>query len=493
MGNYHLLTLISYAVEYELAGNNAAVFHATNVFLHVLNLILVFVFVVKLTQKNNYAFIVALLFSIHPMHLESVAWISARKDLLFSLFLLLGLISYLNYTQTKRKLFYVLLSVSFIFSLLSKGMAIIFPPILVLIDVFQNQKLKRKILLEKIPFFFVAIAFLFLGIVAQQSNGAMHRLEDILHIKSLFIGSYGFSMYILKLLVPFKLSAFHPYPFSFIQNMPFYFYFTFVTVIFYGYLLVKTYKRFPLLFFGLSFFVVSVFPVLQILPFGEALFSERYTYISYIGLFLVAGFLFEKTYSFLSRKNKLLKNIFVQLVVFYVFILGFITHQRIAVWENSKTLWTDVIQKYPTDYFAYGNRANAEPNPEKAIDDYTKCIELNPDFFEAYNNRGLKYLDVNEYEKAISDFNQTLIINPNYPKSYVNLGLAHFNLNQFDKAELVFNRAVELDPKSELFFLTGVLFIINLTAWKMLVLILTERYKLIQMFTSFMKSAQKFC
>lgn len=459
MGNYHPLTLLTYAIEYEFAGDNASVFHTTNIVLHLINVVIVFLLVFKLTGKYQIAFFVSLLFGIHPMHLESVAWISSRKDMLFSLFLLLGFLTYLKYIQRKNIGFYLLTLAMFCLSVLSKGMAIIFPPILVLIDVLYQRKFQKNIILEKIPFFLIAIAFTFIGITAQQSGGAMNELTDVVTLQNIFIGTYGFAIYIIKLFIPFQLSAFHPYPFVDMNEMPFYFYISILIVPVFVYLLIRTYKKQAIIFFGLLFYVISIAPVLQILPFGKALFAERYTYISYIGLLLaLVVFIYNGSVSF-GKKYPTIKKLLLQGIFFSIIIFAYITYTRSAVWKNSDSLWTDVIDKYPDDYFAYGNRANAEPNSIIAIEDYNKCIELNPAFFEAYNNRGLKFLKLKEYQSAVNDFNAALQINPDYPKSYVNLGLCYTNLNKFDNAFDAFNRAITLDAKSALsYFNRGALY-----------------------------------
>lgn len=460
MGNYHPVTLLSYALEYEFAGPNARVFHVTNIILHTINSVLVFVFIRRLLGNKEWAFFVALLFAIHPMHLESVAWISARKDLLFTMFMFSGLILYVKYMENKNWNTYLLIFVFFMLSLLSKGMAIVFPALLILTDYLKGN-ISKKNSFEKIPFFALAIIFLWIGVKAQRTDGAMLPVSESFTLNNLFFSNYGLLIYFVKFFVPYNISAFHPYPGLDHNVIPRYFYYSIILIPVLIYILVKSFKKMPVVFFGFSFFLISIAPVIQFFPFGKALYAERYTYVSYIGLFVVLVYVFSRVYSKISQKYVLFKSVVAQIGVFWLGILAYITFTSAQYWENSDTLWTNVIEKYPNHYFAYGNRANDEPDPQKAITDYTKCIDLNPGFYEAYNNRGLKYYQLRDFEKALQDFNKTLEINPKYVKANINLGMLYTNAGKNQEALQAFNRAIQSDSGNELaYFNRGALFLI---------------------------------
>lgn len=458
MGNYHPVTLLSYALEYEFAGPNAKVFHITNIILHTVNSVLLFVFIEKLFGNKAWSFSVALLFVIHPMHLESVAWISARKDLLFTMFMFLGLILYFNYINKKTWYSYLFIFTFFVLSLLSKGMAIIFPALLVLTDYLKGTISKRNIY-EKIPFFVVAIIFLWIGIKAQRTEGAMLPVSESFTLNNIFISTYGLFIYIVKFFVPYHISAFHPYPGLDPKVIPGYFYYSVILIPVLLYIMVRSYKKIPIVFFGLSFFLVSIAPVIQFFPFGKALYAERYTYVSYIGLSIILVYGFYWLNSNLQQKWTVFKPILSQVVVFWLIVLVYITFSSAKYWKNSDTLWTNVIEKYPSHYFAYGNRANDEPDPNKAIRDYTTCVELNPGFYEAYNNRGLKYYQLHEMDKAEQDFTKTLEINPDYTKAYINLGMLYTYNGKNQAALQAFNTVIQSSSANELaYFNRGALF-----------------------------------
>ncbi|HKB43192.1 MAG TPA: hypothetical protein VKC90_02345, partial [Chitinophagaceae bacterium] len=212
LGNYHPLTMLSLAIEYHFWGLNEAGYHIINVLLHLLNVILVFYAIFLLSNKTGVALIAALLFGIHPLHVESIAWASELKDLLYTFFFLASYIFYLKYIKSNKNkfLFYALLL--FMFSLLSKAMAVSLPLLLLLTDYFKGRKINMTILLEKLPFFILAVIF---GVVAIHAQKSSHSIQDInifTFPQRIIFASYGFITYLLKLLVPSHLSAYYPYP-----------------------------------------------------------------------------------------------------------------------------------------------------------------------------------------------------------------------------------------------------------------------------------------
>ncbi|ETW97405.1 MAG: hypothetical protein ETSY1_22875 [Candidatus Entotheonella factor] len=179
-GIYHPLTLVSYALDYALSGLEPATYHATNLILHILNVGLVFWFIYLLVGSTHIATVTAILFGIHPMHLESVAWISARKDVLYALFFISGLIVYLYYLQSyKRKLgLYLLCFLMFLLSLLSKGMAVTFPLLLLCIDFLLKRRLKGVVIWEEVPFLLLSAGFGIIAIIAEQVGAALVALNQ---------------------------------------------------------------------------------------------------------------------------------------------------------------------------------------------------------------------------------------------------------------------------------------------------------------------------
>ena len=286
-GAYHPLTLLSWAWDYSFSGSQPQIYHLTNLFFHLANVALVFFMIYLLCGRFEVAGFTALLFGIHPMHLEAVAWISSRKDLLYAFFFLLGLVTYLKYLnhETHRRLFYGLCFLSFLFSLLAKGVAVTFPFVLFTIDFLIKRREWSKQLLEKVPFIALSLIFAIVAVLAQQAGQAMEKFHAINYSQSVFVGFYGIILYSIKALVPFQLSAFHPYSAFPGETLPWYFYGAILPVLLLLYLCVRFGKQRPMVVFGIAFFLITIAPVLQFLPIGEAIIAERFTYLAYIGLF----------------------------------------------------------------------------------------------------------------------------------------------------------------------------------------------------------------
>ena len=446
LSHYHPITIFSLSIDYHIGGLNPFVYHTHNLLLHIANLCLVYVLFLRISKNILVATIVTLLFCLHPMHVESVAWISARKDLMYSLFFLLALIFYHIRSSSKSHghVYYWICFLLFLMSLLSKGMAVSLPVILLGMDYLSDRKDYKKMFLEKIPFFLLTILFVCLGIAGQNDGGALNSNDEIPFIIRPFIACYGLIMYCVKALVPSSLSAFYPYPS--ISYLPWYIYASSIPVIGVIFYCIKQWKRKRVLVFGSVFFMASIFPVSQIIPFGTAIMADRYTYMPFLGLFFLIAYYFEKLTNKLSLKPNLRRGL---LILFggYVVLLGMTSLKRSKVWENDDTLWTDVIKHYPNNYFALGNLGDYwfyQGDNTKALAYYNKTIELEERYFMAYNNRGLIYQTIGDTAQAILDFNKAIQLKK-YPKAYINKGVLLFQQGNNRGAIQAFKKGIELD------------------------------------------------
>jgi 4-amino-4-deoxy-L-arabinose transferase-like glycosyltransferase len=219
MGNYHPFTILILAIEYQLFGLSATGYHTVNLLLHLLNVLLVFFTVLRLANKQEIALVAALLFGIHPLHVESVAWTAELKDLLYTFFFLASYIFYLKYQESQRKKYYIVALILFSVSLLSKAMAASLPVLLILTDYFKGRKINVKTLLDKAPFFLLSIIFGIVAIWAQQSSGA----TEVIHfsfLQRIIFACYGFITYLVQLIFPLNLSAYYPYPVRSGESIP---------------------------------------------------------------------------------------------------------------------------------------------------------------------------------------------------------------------------------------------------------------------------------
>lgn len=435
-GNYHPLTMLSLALDYQLGGLNATVFHRTNMLLHLLNTLLVFVFVYLLTKRKwLVAGLTALWFGIHPMHVESVAWVAERKDVLYSCFFLTGLVAYLQFLKTEKWAWLGGTFVLFLLSLLAKPAAVVFPVVLLLIDYFWDRPFSKKILVNKIPFFLLSLLFGWLTLQAQVDFMAVKTLKNFDIIDKFLFACHNLGSYIFKMLAPVHLSTFYPFPDA-AKSLPLLFKIAPLFVIALGALLWWSLKKTKIVAFGLLFYGVTIALVLQFLIVGEALIADRYTYLPYIGLFFIiscgiANF-FKK-----MEGNAFLKYALLALVGIYTIWWGFLASERIKIWKNDVTIWTDVIEKYPSVPISYNNRGlyfYQNQEFKKAMDDYNNAIQYDPNYLEAYINRGILYRKTSKNGKALADFNQALQLKPNEVRARNNRGNVYFSMGEYDKA-----------------------------------------------------------
>jgi protein O-mannosyl-transferase len=439
MGNWHPVTILMFAIEYRFFGLNPAGYHAVNLLLHLLNVILVFYTIRLLSDKIAVALVAALLFGIHPLHVESVAWAAELKDLLYTFFFLASYIFYLKYLKNPQKKYYIFALLLFLVSLLSKAMAASLPLVLVLTDYLKGRRIDKRILLEKAPFFLLALTFGVVAVLAQKSSDSI-QVETIFSLpQRIVFASYGFITYLVKLILPLHLSAFYPYP---VKNIPIQYYAYVFSVIGLAAYVIYSIRFSKKIIFGIGFFTVTIFFVLQLLSVGGAIMADRYSYVPSIGVFYLAG---EGLLYLWDKKQKLAAII---LLTAFTVMFSVKTYARCSVWNNDLTLWSDVIDNYKSA-IAYYNRGFAFMNNKKndeALKDYNKAIELKPDYADAYLSRGNLFLNAKRNDEALKDYNKAIELKPGYADIYLSRGTLFIFEQRNDEALKDFNKAIELNP-----------------------------------------------
>jgi len=448
VSNYHPLTELSLAVNSWISGTeNAQPYHLTNVLLHAFNTVFVFLFVQRLLKGHQLAaMITALLFAIHPMHVESVAWASERKDVLHVFFYLLALLQYLKYIETnqstKHLIFTMLL---FVCACLSKAQAVTLPLVLVLIDYYRGRKFNAKVITEKAPFFVVSLLFGILAIYAQSSGNAVSS-ANIPTWHRPFTGSMALLTYLFKLVIPTGLCAIHPYPYG--KNIPAYFYPSLVGLLGYLYAIYYCFKNDKKIWcLGLTFFIATIFPVLQFITVGIALWAERYTYLPYVGLFLIIGYYFDDIYNNKTHKFRTPAMGLMGLALVGCLLL---TWNRISYWKNSKTLWTQVIEKHPKVVSSYVNLSLYLSDNQE----YQECIriandgiKLAPDKAKLYSNKGFCEHKLSKNKEAIQTLRKGISLDPEKQDLYFMTGLAYTDLKDNENALKMFDKSIQLEPE----------------------------------------------
>ena len=414
--HYQPLTIFSYLLEYHFFKLDPFYYHLTNLILHLLNCLLVYWVIYLLTGRISVAGLTALFFGIHPLQVESVAWISERKNLLYAFFYLGAIISYLYYlSKDKATKYYFLCLGLFILALLSKSMAFTLPLVLLLLDYFSSRKITLAVFLEKIPYFILSLIF---GLVAL-AGGNLSKIfydERTYGLLTRLMGASGdIIFYLSKLFLPATL-----YPYSEIKNILAYLYpFIAVIILLIAVIVSRRYTKKVIL--GSGLFLMMVAPAIRFLPLGGIVAADRYVYLAAIGIFYLLA---EGSTWFYKRKtgySRLTRIFLVSALAGAVISLGHSTWKGSQVWKDSLSYWNDVINNYP----------------EMAL---------------AYNNRGTFFLDKKEYNKAVIDFELAIktrnehpnnLTNKNHPLYgyyYLNLGNSLRGLGRNKEAMMVFEQ-----------------------------------------------------
>jgi protein O-mannosyl-transferase len=440
VGNYHPLTMLSLAIEYLIAKENAWLYHFNNLALHSVNSWLVFRLLRKLNQNTFIAFITALLFAIHPMHVESVAWAAERKDVLYTFFQLLALIYYIKFDESKNNKFYIYSILFFIASCLSKGMGVVLPALLIITDYcFLRKPIGVKMFLNKIPFFAITLIFAYIATSAQKVAGAdASAVIGAAYTKGerFLIVCYSFCFYWIKTLLPYGLQPFYPYPQKTNNGtIP-----TSFSVAFIGALLIigliwwfgRKDKR---IWWGGAFFLVAVSTVLQILPVGSAIVADRYYYLSSIGPLFLIAIAVEKFY----QKSKSALPV-IGFVAVALCAMSFIQTGR---WKSGLTLFSPADKVYPNDAMILSNIGwHHLENKEfpKAKEYLVRADDLGFKNGDVCRTIGSMFIDEGDSRSALKYLNRAYQYRPVSNNTDRLVALAYGRLAVWDSAAIYWNK-----------------------------------------------------
>lgn len=440
IGNYNPLSILSFAIEHKLFGMDPNMMHLTNILLHMVCIFFVFKIFRLLGIDLLFALIGAALFAIHPLRVESVAWITERKDVLYGAFFCWALYLYIVNLDEPKKWRSLLIFILFLIGLFAKIQMVALPLSMLAVDYFKGRTLNLKLIWEKWHFFIAAFIYGCLGIYFLHEQGSLETNEGAqTGIDRIFIGTYSLITYCIKWLIPYRMSPLYPYP----DKLTIWHYLSLPAVLL---LLGSVYwafrKNMKPLIFGFMFFFVNIVFLLQILGAGQGYLADRFTYIAYIGLFFIFIYYVQE---YIKKFEKQSTTV-VSFCGLYLVILSFISYNQNKVWKNSETLWSHVLKYYKNTSLPYNNRANYYRDKKQfdlALADYNRAIELKAGH-STYNSRAKLFFNKNEDAKAILDYDKAISLFPR-AEYYVNRGAAKAKLGRMDEALSDFNKGLELD------------------------------------------------
>lgn len=482
-GNWHPLTWLSHAADYAIWGRNPFGHHLTSIILHVLNTFLVFLVVIQLVlraakinaspsasrfsystfvQSLIAAGIAALLFGVHPLHVESVAWVAERKDLLCAFFFLLTLCCYFFYTSSvatkNRRVWFTACIALSAAALMAKPMAVTIPLVLLLLDMYPLKRMTfsvgtgqvLRVVLEKVPFCLLSIISAILTILAQHAGGAFQGLERPLYFK-LANALYSPFFYLAKLLWPGGLVPFYPFPKAIsVIDLTYYGISGILALGITGGCIWLWNNGRQMFLIVWAYYLITLLPVAGIIQVGVQAAADRYTYLPSVSIFVLAGTGVAQLYAAAGHRRNIITSMGLILVVIFIAFTQ-LTAKQIKVWRNSETLWRRVIEKYPGRvHFAHlhlGNAYMRQAQYDNAAEEYEKAVAIYPAYANAHNNLGNAYVRQGQYDKALAAYEKAVAINPHLAEAHNNLALIYYAGRNYGLAKDHLDRALALGYK----------------------------------------------
>ena len=459
---YYPLVHSTYWLEYQIWGLNSKGYHLVNILLHIFNALLLFIILKRLNIPG--AFLASFIFALHPVHVESVAWITERKNTLSAFFYLSSLYSFLIYSKIDSnnqnsnieskspQIYYWLSFLLFICALLSKTITCSLPVVFFIIYYYKNIKINFKALIKVVPFILIGILFGLITIWMEKYSVKAEGPEwKYSFLERILIAGHAVWFYLYKLILPVNLTFIYPK-----WDISIKFYWQYVYAIFIPAMLIilwvlkNKFSKGPLCAF--VFFLITISPALgfiNIYPMRYTFVADHYQYIASMGPII----LFSSFIVYIFSQVEILKAKYIKLLLFcaLIIILGINTSSQTMIYKNETTLWVDTLEKNPKAWMAYNNLGNTllkKDQIDKAEELFMEAIRLNPKFHEAYNNLGAVNLSKGHIENAILNFEHVLKLHPDSEDALTNLGLVYGSLKMPDKALEYFKKALRTNPDS---------------------------------------------
>lgn len=462
-GNWHPVTWISHMLDCQLFDLSPIGPHAANLLLHLANTLLLLLILSRMTGSLWRSAFVAALFAVHPLHVESVAWVAERKDVLSTLFWFLTMWAYVRYAESPSLKWYGVVTIFFALGLMSKPTLVTLPLVLLLLDYWPlgrwseaSRRERWRLVWQKLPLFAMSLASGVMTYVAQHEGGAIRTAIELPLLSRIANALVAYLSYIGKMLWPAKLAVFYPHPVS----VPVWHVLAAILfVVTVTALVIRSAGSRPYLVVGWLWYLIVLAPMIGLVQVGDQAIADRYTYVSLIGLFIAIA------WGIAERMGEWGKGrmgdpdlpvrpfphspILCLPALLVILTLAVCTWRQTGYWTDSVKLWTHtlaVTTGNAVGHYNLGLELQTLGRTEEAVDQYEQAIRMNPNDAEARNNLGAAYGALGRIDEAIDEYKQAIGINPDYANAHNGLGAAYGQLGETRKAVDAFKEAIRLDP-----------------------------------------------
>jgi len=462
-GNWHPLTWLSHMLDCQLFGTNPRWHHLTNLLLHVINTLLLFAVLKRMTHALWQSAFVAAAFALHPLHVQSVAWIAERKDVLSTLFWILTMAAYLRYVEHPRITSYLLTLLALALGLMAKPMLVTLPFVLLLLDYWPLGRLQCKhqnagkalpgsksqspplfhLLIEKIPLFILVLSSSIITFIVQQKSGAIKTAETFPWTVRLANALISYLTYIGKMIWPSRLAIFYPHPAESVSIS--HAVLAALSLLAISACAIRLARSHRYLLVGWLWYLGTLVPVIGLVQVGNQAFADRYTYIPLVGLFIIAAWGFPHLLAKYQHRKIVLGTSAVALLL----ALSICTRIHLRHWRNSISVFEHAIKVTHNNRMAYSNLGVAflrQRKRDKAITHFTKALQIDPNHAMTHLNLGVALFQKASHDGAIMHFTEALRIQPDLAEAYVNLGIVYASRKKFDEAIKHYNEALRINP-----------------------------------------------
>jgi tetratricopeptide (TPR) repeat protein len=488
--NWHPMTWLSHMLDAQLFGPNSKGHHLTNLLFHIANVLLLFLVLLRMTGALWQSGFVAALFALHPLNVESVAWVAERKNVLSTFFWLLTMWAYIRYAQKTNLKRYSLVILFFAMGLMSKPMLVTLPFVLLLLDYWPLRRLQSdrrtaisRLVYEKIPLLVLVAGSVVTTLTVQKMGGALGSLNAFPIQERVINALVSYWLYLQKMIWPGGLAIFYAHPentLSVWKGLATAALLALVTTA-----AIRLARRAPYFAVGWFWYLGTLIPVIQLVQTGSIAMADRYAYVPLIGIFIIIAWGLPE----LLAKWRLRSRILTIAAGIWISTLMLMTWNQVSHWKNSITIFSHAIEvtdiEYPDFLLAHNNLANAllaegrtgkaishykmainlmpdyavnhnhlanalfaEQKTEEAISHFKMAIELMPDYAIAHNNLGTVLLAEQKTEEAISHYKTAVKLLPDYATAHYNLGFALMKEKKTGEAIFHFKMAIQLEPNN---------------------------------------------